>query len=172
MRFICTLFFVYLSYSKQQNCSACPSWNHFLSSVMFESSISERIEAPDWFNLMARDVSSTRLLSCGCWFDDESWWRRLFSSWWGWRWMDNNHSCNGMTDSFPAHTALLKCVVLQSLFTCALFAGTHIYWKSDWTNWQSISHLNRNCWLEKVKGCFFRALQEQDALAHFPHTLF
>lgn len=28
-----------------------------------------------------------------------------------------------MTDSFPAHTALLKCVVLQSLFTCALFAA-------------------------------------------------
>lgn len=69
--------------------------------------------------------------------------------------MDNNHSCNGMTDSFPAHTAQLKCLVLQSLFTCALFARTHIYWKRDWTNWQSFSHLNHNCWVEKVKGFFF-----------------
>lgn len=37
--------------------------------------------------------------------------------------MDNNHSSNGMTDSFPSHTAQLKCIVLQSIFMCALFAG-------------------------------------------------
>lgn len=116
-------------------------------------SISEPKE--DWFHLMARDVSSTLPSSCACGFDDELRWRRLFSSWWGWRWMDNNHSSNGMTDSFPAHTAQLKCLVLQSLFTCALFARTHIYWKRDWTNWQSFSHLNHNCWEEKVKGFFF-----------------
>lgn len=161
---------LYYSYSAHQKCSECPSWNDFfIPSVVFESSISEWKEAPDWFHLMARDVLSTRPLSCGCGFDDESWWRCLFSSWWGWRWMDNNHSCNGKTDSFPAHTALLKC-----LFTCALFAGAHIYWKRDWTNLQSILHLNHNCWVEKVKGCFFlsSALQEWEDLAHFPHTLF
>lgn len=100
-------------------------------------SISELKEALDWFHLMARDVSSALPSSCSWGFDDESRWRRLFSSRWGWRWMDNNHSSNGMTDSFPAHTAQLKCLVLQSIFTCALFAGTHIYWKRDWTNWQS-----------------------------------
>lgn len=85
---------------------------------------------------------------------------------------ENNHSSNGMTDSLPALTAQLKCLVLQSLFTCALFARTHIYWERDWTNWQSFSHLNHNCWVEKVKVFFSSALQEREALAHFPHTLF
>lgn len=118
-------------------------------------SISELKTALDWFHLMACDVSSALPSSC-CWgFDDESRWRRLFSSLWGWRWMDNNHSSNGMTDAFPAHTAQPKCLVWQSIFMCALFAGTHIYWKRDWTNWQSFSHLNCNCCVEMVKGIFF-----------------